>query len=91
MKQRSKQLTARKTVFTASKKDIHNILARNLTELRKQAGLTQYEVADLLHISRQAYSSYENNRRSPDICTWLALSKIFNVSLNDLLLPDELT
>lgn len=38
---------------------------KDLVEIRKNRKLTQQEVADLVDVSRQAYSSYETGIRRP--------------------------
>lgn len=56
-----------------------------LKTLRLQANLTQNELADELSISRQAISNYEQGRSYPSIDILLAMSKLFNQSLDELL------
>lgn len=46
-----------------------------LKELRKTKGVTQQTVADILGISREGYSYYENGHRKPD---YEAISKLAN-------------
>ncbi len=56
-----------------------------LKELRTQRGLTQKDVAKLLHISRPTYTRYETGERKPDYETLKKLSEIFNVSTDYLI------
>ncbi|WP_422804601.1 helix-turn-helix transcriptional regulator [Tetragenococcus halophilus] len=42
-------------------------LDKRLKVARKNAGLSQNEVAEKLHISRQAISQWENGRSYPDL------------------------
>lgn len=53
--------------------------------LRKNAGLTQEEVATKLNITAQAVSKWENDVSAPDISVLVELSDILNVSLDELL------
>ncbi|MGM0214190.1 helix-turn-helix domain-containing protein [Enterococcus sp. AZ109] len=53
-----------------------------LTQLRKQRGLTQNDVAKILGIARTTYSSYEQGRRSPDVEIQNKIADYFNVSLD---------
>ncbi|MGM0214186.1 helix-turn-helix domain-containing protein [Enterococcus sp. AZ109] len=53
-----------------------------LTQLRKQRGLTQNDVAKILGIARTTYSSYEQGRRSPDVDIQNKIADYFNVSLD---------
>lgn len=59
-------------------------LANRLIEFRKKAGLSQEELADKLNISRQAVSKWERGESSPDTDNLIALAKIYNVSLDEL-------
>ena len=44
-------------------------VAETLKELRHHRGFTQKQLSEQLHISRQAYSNYENGTRLPDLET----------------------
>ncbi len=57
----------------------------NLKKARKKKGYTQQEVADTLKITRAAYTNIENEKRNPDTNTLIALSNIFDVSVDYLL------
>lgn len=59
-------------------------LANRLTELRKNKGLSQEELADMLHVSRQAISKWERGEASPDTDNLIELAKIYGVSLDEL-------
>lgn len=56
---------------------------------RKKQKLTQDELAEMLFVSRQALSKWELGLSIPSIDTLIDLSKIFKVSIDDLLLLDE--
>ena len=56
----------------------------NLAALRKQYGLTQEEVAEKINVSRQAIAKWEKGESVPDINNCMALAKLFQVSLDDL-------
>ena len=55
------------------------------TDLRKKAGYSQNQVADELHVTRQAVSRWERGETIPEPETLLALSQLFRVSVNTLL------
>lgn len=59
-------------------------------ELRKQKGLTQEELAELLFVSRTAVSKWESGRGYPNIESLKALAKFFDVTVDELLSGDEL-
>lgn len=61
-----------------------------LQELRKQEGLTQEELAEILFVSRTAVSKWESGRGMPSIESLKAISKFFAVTLDDLLSSEEL-
>lgn len=50
-------------------------LDKRLKVARKNAGLSQNEVAEKLHISRQAISQWENGRSYPDLDNLTLLSQ----------------
>ena len=66
------------------------IIGERLTELRKDAGLTQNQLGKLLNIEKGTISSYETNKReAPDEIKKI-FAKFFNVSVDYLLgLTDE--
>ncbi len=57
----------------------------NFKEARKEAGYTQKQLSELLGISQQSYSDYENERTFPDKVTLLKLAECLNVSTDYLL------
>ncbi len=59
--------------------------AKKLTELRKHFSFSQEVLAEKVGVSRQAISKWERGEASPDTDNLLALSKIYSVSLDDLL------
>lgn len=61
-----------------------------LQELRKQKGLTQEELAEILFVSRTAVSKWESGRGMPSIESLKAISNFFAVTLDDLLSSEEL-
>ena len=65
-------------------------LHEKLQELRKQKGLTQEELAEILFVSRTAISKWESGRGYPSIDSLKTISKFFSVSIDELLSGDEL-
>ena len=61
-----------------------------LQELRKNKGLTQEELAELLYVSRTAVSKWESGRGYPNIDSLKEISKYFSVSIDDLLSGEKL-
>ena len=60
----------------------------NLINLRKQKGWSQDDLADNLNLSRQAISKWENDTSKPDIDNIKKISKVFSVTIDDLLNND---
>ena len=60
-------------------------LGNNLFQARKKVGLSQEAVAEKLGISRQTISKWETDETLPDIYQSKKLSKIYNISLDDLI------
>lgn len=64
---------------------MNETFGQRFQRLRKNAGLTQEDVATKLNITAQAVSKWENDVSAPDISVLVELSDILNVTLNDLL------
>ena len=58
---------------------------RALSILRKEADMTQNEVADRLNLSRQAVSRYECGESFPDISILVQIAELFGLSLDTLI------
>ena len=61
-----------------------------LQGLRKEKGLTQEELAEVLYVSRTAVSKWESGRGYPNIESLKDISKFFSVSIDDLLSGEKL-
>lgn len=62
-----------------------------LSGLRAQSGLSQSELAERVHVTRQAVSRWETGETVPSSDTLKLLSQVFDVSINTLLgLPRRL-
>ena len=57
-----------------------------LYELRKKKGLSQEELANRLNVSRQTISKWEVGDSTPDMDKLAAISELFQVSLDELVL-----
>lgn len=56
-----------------------------LYELRKNSGLSQEELAELLDVSRQSVSKWESDKGYPEMTRLIFLSDYFSVSLDYLM------
>ena len=70
-------------------KEVVNMLAENLALLRNIRGLTQEEVAEVIGISRQSYSKWEQGETIPDIEKCARLAEFYGVSIDSLVHQDE--
>ena len=64
-------------------------LAERLQDLRKKAGYSQEQLADLLGISRQAVSKWEASQGKPETDNIIKLTEIYHVSADYILLGTE--
>lgn len=64
-------------------------IAERLKDLRKEAGYSQEQVAELLNVSRQAVSKWESAQGYPDIENIVKLAQMYEVSTDYLLLGKE--
>ena len=60
----------------------------NIANLRKKNNLSQEELAEMVGVTRQTISKWELGETNPDINQAKVLSKIFNISLDELVNND---
>lgn len=63
--------------------------ADKLKELRKSKNMSQEQLAEKLYVSRQAITKWENGSGLPDIENIVAISALFNESLDNLLSEEK--
>ena len=63
-------------------------LGEKIKERRKQAGLSQEQLAERLNVSRRAITKWETNKGIPDIANLIAISDEFGLSLDELIKDD---
>ncbi len=64
-------------------------VGEKISNCRRQAGMTQDELADRLYVTRQAVSKWELGVSVPSTDTLLELCKLFKVSFEEILCLDE--
>ena len=64
-------------------------LSEKIKSLRKGAGLSQEEFGARLNVSRQAITKWESGEGLPDIGNLLVLSRMFKISVDDLLAEEK--
>ena len=60
-------------------------IGKFICELRKEKNLSQYQLADLIPISRQGVSKWERGLNLPDILLIKQMSDDFGISIDDIL------
>ena len=65
------------------------MVGRNLMRLRQRAGLTQDALAERLHVTRQAVSSWETGKTAPDVETLTTLAAALKVDVRALIYGPE--
>ncbi|MCY7128046.1 helix-turn-helix domain-containing protein [Streptococcus mutans] len=63
-------------------------IGEKLKTARQQSHLTQEAVANLILVSRQTISNWENEKSYPDIVNLIKLSDLYQISLDTLLKDD---
>lgn len=64
---------------------VNMTFGKKLFELRKNAGISQEQLAEKLDVTRQAISIWENDNGYPEVEKVIMISKIFDVSVDYLL------
>lgn len=59
--------------------------AEKLKSIRKQAGMSQEQLAEKLGVSRQAVTKWETDSGIPDIENMMTISALFDISIDELL------
>jgi len=63
-------------------------IGEKIKEARMSKGMTQEDVSKILHVSRSTISSWEVNRTYPDLDLLVALSDLYDISLDVILRED---
>ncbi len=63
-------------------------IAKKIVWLRKTKGMTQDELAEILKVSRQTISKWENGSVMPDAYNLKELAKVFETTIDELLSDD---
>ena len=64
-------------------------LGQRIQELRKKQGLSQEGLGEALGVSRQAVSKWESDKGIPELDTIIAMSRLFSVTVGQLLGVEE--
>ncbi|MDO4260479.1 MAG: helix-turn-helix transcriptional regulator [Eubacteriales bacterium] len=58
-------------------------IGEKISKIRKMSRMTQEELAEKIHVSRQTISKWEKGTSSPDLESAVALCRFFQISLDD--------
>lgn len=72
-----------------SKKAKVKYMKNYLEKLRKQRGIKQEELANILEVSRQTIGSIENGRYNPSILLAFKIAKYFDMSIEEIFIYEE--
>lgn len=61
------------------------LIGERLLDLRKDTGLSQEKLGEILQLSKNSISSYEKDRNEPPDAIKIQIAKYFNVSIDYLL------
>lgn len=64
-------------------------LGEKLLSLRKKKGLSQEEVADILHVTRQTVSKWETDQSMPDFDKVVPICNLYEISTDELFKEGE--
>lgn len=64
-------------------------IGKNILARRKEKGLTQQQLADILGVTNKAVSKWETGEGLPDISTLPALAEVLNTTIDSLLCVEE--
>ena len=62
-----------------------NNIGENLKILRQTKGLTQEQVAERIHLTRQAISNYESGKNQPGVDVLQDLARVYGVGVEDII------
>ena len=65
------------------------MLSEKLKQLRNESGLTQEQVAEKLNCTRSAIARWETDKGIPDITNLIAISELYNVTIDELIKDNE--
>ncbi len=66
-------------------KNWNEIISKNIISYRKQAGLTQLDLAERLNFSDKSVSKWERGDAIPDVTVLIDMCDIFGITMNDII------
>lgn len=68
--------------------ELKSQVGSNIARLRREAGLTQADLAEKLNYSDKAVSKWERAESMPDLLTLVQLAELFGTNVNQLICPE---
>ena len=65
-------------------------IGKFIAELRKEKNMTQEELAEMLGVTSKTISRWETGKYMPDLSLFTDISKILNVTINEILQGERL-
>ncbi len=60
-------------------------IGKTIKKIRAERGMTQEQLAERLHVTRQAVSNWEQGKTQPDVETLSSMAEVFEVSVEELI------
>ena len=70
---------------------MNHSIGENIKKLRKSKSMTQDQLAEWLHVTHQAISSWETGKTQPDIETLKQMAEVFDVTIEELIYGEKKT
>ena len=64
-------------------------MKNKLEQIRKDRGITQEELANILEVSRQTVNYLENGRYNPSIVLAFKIAKVFGLQIEEIFIYEE--
>lgn len=64
------------------------MFGERIAEMRKGSGMTQQELAVRVDVAQATVANWESGRREPDINILIRIAKLFNVTLDELVMKE---
>lgn len=64
-------------------------MKNRLEQLRKEKGINQEELAEILEVSRQTIGSLENGRYNPSIILAFKIARYFDLKIENIFIYEE--
>lgn len=64
-------------------------IGKTIKKIRAEKGLTQEQLAEQLHVTRQAVSNWEQEKTQPDVETLTTMAEVLEVPVEELIYGNE--